>query len=137
MTFNTLLMFLGLALPLAVFIMAKKKSFQLNFVAQLMLGGIFIWSGFKGAVHFGLMPESTAFRTITLERIDVPQGSVVAEVGRTMQRTAEPIKASSTPQVRVDMYGWKTTPVLMSALGRSPWLSGQNLTAIKHDMKVS
>ncbi len=105
--FDGILSIVLVVVPIALFMLAKRANTKIMPIGQFLLAGLCIWGGIKGAVHFGLLPESKAFRALTLERITTQDNdNVVTGPSATMARTQEAVHADSVPQMRADIYGW-------------------------------
>lgn len=104
--------------PIVLFMIAKKKNVKIQLIGQIILATFCIWGGFKSAVHFGLLPESKAFRAIAFEHLDAPNtDNVATSTSGAMARTAEPVRASSVPQMRISGYAWNAELAQLGAIG--------------------
>jgi outer membrane protein OmpA-like peptidoglycan-associated protein len=136
--FDSIFSIAGFLIPIALFVIAKKRNVAIQPVGQLLLAALCIWSGFKGAVHFGLLPESKAFRAIALERIDAPNtDNVVTGPSGTMTRTAEPVRASSVPQIRSAGYAWNAQLAQLGANGGAETKRGSIMAKYGLDYKFT
>jgi len=118
MDFNGILSILLVVVPISIFMLAKRANTKIQPIGQLLLAGLCIWGGFKAAVHFELLPENKAFRTIALERITTPDiENVATGTSGTMARTKEAVRAESVPQLRMDLYGWNAQKALLGSNG--------------------
>lgn len=138
MDYSGILSIVGFLVPIALFFFASKANVKIQPIGQFILIGVCIWSGFKGAVHFGLLPESKAFRTITLERINTEdEKSVVASPSGTMPRTQEAVRSNSTTQVRVAGYAWNSQIAQIGANGGAETRRGSIMAKYGVNMKFT
>jgi OOP family OmpA-OmpF porin len=136
--FNGILSIVLFAGPLFLFALAKKKNQKMKPWFQLLLVGLCIWGGMKGAVHFGILPESRAFQTITLEKISTPdQDNVVTGPSGTMARTEEAVHADSVPQLRADIYGWNAQKAWIGANGGAETRRGSIMSKYGVNLKFT
>lgn len=144
MDLNGIVGILGMVIPIFILWRINKAAKEqggisgTGHIVQVLLVCIAIWGGFKSAVHYGVLPESRAFQTLTLEPIVTPDvDNVITGPAGSMARTREAVRAESVPQVRADIYGWNAQMAWIGSNGGAETRRGSIMSKYGVNLKFT